>query len=318
MVHDALPSDAAMSTPNRSAHLAVLTANLIYGANYSIAKKVMPEFVEAFGFIFIRVLVTAAIFFVIGSMISHRKVERADLPRFFMCAVFGVALNQLLFFKGLDLTTPINASLMMTTNPIMVLLAASLLIREKITMRKIAGIITGISGALLLLVWGKQISFSSDGAAGDFMVLINSLSFGIFMIIVKPLMQKYDTLTVMKWVFLFGALLVTPFGWSEFKAVKWETFHTETWWALTYVVIGTTSVAYLLNTYALKTLSPSAVSIYIYLQPLFATFFAIALGKDTLQVTHFVAALLIFAGVYLVTAPNRKENPGRWWSEKKN
>lgn len=307
-----------MASPNRPAHLAVLTANLIYGANYSIAKKVMPEFIAAFGFIFIRVIVTAIIFFILGSLIKHRKVETQDLPRFFLCALFGVAVNQLLFFKGLDLTTPINAALMMTTNPIMVLLAAGILIHEKITLRKIAGIITGISGALLLLVWGKQISFSSSGAAGDFMVLINSLSFGIFMIIVKPLMQKYDTLTVMKWVFLFGALLVTPFGWSEFRAVQWDTFHTETWWALTYVVIGTTSVAYLLNTYALKTLSPSSVSIYIYLQPLFATLFAIALGKDTLQMTHFAAALLIFAGVYLVTAPNVKERAGRWWSEKKN
>lgn len=161
---------------------------------------------------------------------------------------------------------------MMTTNPIMVLLAASLLIREKITIRKITGIMIGIAGASLLLIWGKEIMTGGTTTVGDLLVLINSLSFGIFLIIVKPLMQKYDTITVMKWVFLFGTVLVTPFGWNEYRAIQWHTFSSETWWALAYVVIATTSIAYILNTYALKALSPSSVSIYIYLQPLFAAF----------------------------------------------
>ncbi|MBK6640711.1 MAG: DMT family transporter [Bacteroidia bacterium] len=302
----------------RQAHLAVLTANLIYGANYSIAKKVMPEFIDAFGFIFIRVTVTAAIFIVLGFFSKGKSIEKQDFLRLFFCAVFGVALNQLLFFKGLDLTSPINASLMMTTNPIMVLLAASLLIREKITIRKITGIMIGIAGASLLLIWGKEIMTGGTTTVGDLLVLINSLSFGIFLIIVKPLMQKYDTITVMKWVFLFGTVLVTPFGWNEYRAIQWHTFSSETWWALAYVVIATTSIAYILNTYALKALSPSSVSIYIYLQPLFAAFFAIALGKDHLQIIHFIAAILIFTGVYLVTSVNRKENNNGLLSLKKS
>jgi drug/metabolite transporter (DMT)-like permease len=132
------------------------------------------------------------------------------------------------------------------------------------------------------------------------------------------MMQKYPTLTVMKWVFLFGSFMVAPFGYSEFNSTQWPTFETETWMSVAYVVIATTSLAYLLNTYALKNLSPSSVSIYIYLQPLFATFFAILLGKDQLQAIHLFSALLIFTGVYLVSSGGLKEMSIRLWSTKKN
>ncbi len=284
------------------AHLSVLAANLIYGANYSIAKQVMPEFIKPFGFIVIRVVVSAFLFWLISIFIKDKKVDTADLPRLFFCGLFGVALNQLLFFKGLDLTSPINASLMMTTNPIMVLVAASLLVRDKITLRKIFGIITGILGASLLLLWGKEFSFHDASVTGDICVLINSLSFGIFLIIIKPLMQKYNTLTVMKWVFLFGSILVIPFGYEEYTQIAWNTFTVSIWMATIYVVIGVTTIAYLLNVFALKKLSPSSVSVYIYLQPLFATLFAIMLGKDQLNSIHFISAALIFMGVYLVTS----------------
>ncbi len=278
----------------------------------------MPEYIQPFGFIFIRVLFTALLFFIISIFVNEKKVEREDFPRLFFCALFGVAINQLLFFKGLDLTNPINASLMMTTNPIMVLVAAGILIREKITVRKVAGIIVGITGACLLLLWGKTFSWSHASVLGDSMVLINSLSFGIFLIIVKPLMQKYHTLTVMKWVFLFGSILVFPFGFSEFKLIQWSSFDTSIWLSVAYVVMATTSLAYMLNTYALKNLSPSSVSIYIYLQPLFATFFAIMLGQDQLRAIHVFSAILIFAGVYLVTSTSLKEIKGRFLSTKKN
>ena len=284
------------------AHLSVLTANLIYGANYSIAKQVMPEFIKPFGFILVRVVVTTILFWAIGFFIKDKKVDKADMPRLIYCAFFGVALNQLLFFKGLDLTTPINAALMMTTNPIMVLIVASFLIREKITILKIIGIITGITGAGLLLLWGKEFSIQSDSVAGDLCVLVNSLSFGVFLIIVKPLMSKYNTLTVMKWIFLFGSFMVIPFGYGELSQIQWSTFTMPIWIATAYVVIFVTSVAYILNVYALKNLSPSSVSAYIYLQPFFASMVAIFLGKDQLSAIHFISALLIFAGVYMVTS----------------
>ena len=207
---------------------------------------------------------------------------------------------------------------MMTTNPIMVLIVASIIIRERITIRKIAGIVVGITGACILLIPGKAIAFNSSTAWGDFLILVNSLSFGIFLILVKPLMNKYNTATVMKWVFLFGALFVSPFGWNEFNLIQWNTFNMNIWLAVIYVVVGTTSIAYLLNTYALKNLSPSSVSVYIYLQPLFATSFAILLQRDHLKFMHLVAAALIFTGVYLVTSVKAGQLAGRFISSKKD
>jgi drug/metabolite transporter (DMT)-like permease len=237
----------------------------------------------------------------LGSFVKNEKVSRKDHMRLFLCAVTGVALNQLLFFKGLDLTRPINAALMMTTNPIMVLVAASLIIGERITWMKVSGIVVGIVGACFLIVFGKTSALGAGNTLGDIMILINSLSFAIFLIIVKPLMTRYHTFTVMKWVFLYGLLLVTPFGLQEFMTARWSAMSAPQWWAVAYVVIAVTSLAYLFNTYALGRLSPSSVSIYIYLQPVFATLFAILFGEDNPEWLDLAAAALIFTGVYMVT-----------------
>lgn len=283
------------------AHLAVLSANLIYGANYSVAKEVMPAYIQPFGFIMLRVLFTALLFVITDLAIGGEKVELRDRWRFFLCAVFGVAINQLLFFKGLDITTPISAALMMTSNPIMVLIAAAIILKDRITPIRIIGIVLGITGACSLILSRASDSELAGHALGDVFILINSLSFAVFLIMVKPLMSKYSTVTVMKWVFMFGSMLVFPFGWSEFNIIPWHTFDGRIWVMVAFVVIGTTTLAYVFNTYALKKLSPSEVSVYIYLQPLFAVMFAIMFGKDTLQTSYLVAAALIFTGVFLAS-----------------
>jgi drug/metabolite transporter (DMT)-like permease len=283
------------------AHLAVLSANLIYGANYSVAKQVMPEYIQPFGFIFLRVVFTASVFFLASQIFFKEKIAATDHKRFILCALFGVAINQLLFFKGLDITTSINAALIMTTNPIMVLLAASWILKERITPIRFLGITLGLFGATGLILWANTSVISHLAWTGDIMILINSLSFGIFLILVKPLMTKYKTTTVMKWVFLYGSIMVLPFGWSEFNAIDWSRFNANLWLLTSFVVIGTTTLAYLFNAYALKNLSPTEVSVYIYLQPLFAVLFAIALGQDYLQPAHIWSAILILSGVFLAS-----------------
>lgn len=284
------------------AHLSVLVANLIYGANYTIAKGVMPDYIGPFGFIFLRVISASIIFWVIDIFFKSPRMETKDLGRLILCGLFGVATNQLLFFKGLSITAPINASLMMTTNPIMVMIVAAIILREKVSLRKVSGIIIGILGAVSLIIFGKQFNFQQGDVLGDLLILINSISFGIFLIIVKPLMQKYPPITVMKYVFVFGSLFVIPFGYDEFNRIEFKDFPTHIWLAVSYVVIITTVVVYLLNTFALKNLSPTSVSSYIYLQPVFATMFAILLGKDSLHLMHIISSVLIFTGVYLVTS----------------
>lgn len=292
---------------NLKAHLALLGANVIYGLNYSIAKDVMPAYILPFGFIFCRVLGAMGLFWLLQSF-TYEKVEKKDLLLIAVCGFFGVAANQLMFFYGLNITTPINAGIIMTSNPILVLIASAIILKNKITTFKIGGIFLGISGALLLLLFKTDFSFGSDTLLGDLFIFLNALSYGVYLVIVAPLMKKYSPLTVIKWVFTFGFIFVLPFGVHQFTEIDWASFTSSIWLKFAFVIIGTTFLAYLFNIYGLKKLSPSVVSTYIYLQPLLATVFAIWAGKDTLDWIKILAAILIFSGVYMVSKTKPLKN----------
>ena len=289
------------------AHLALLIVNILYGANYSIAKEVMPAFIHPFAFVLIRVAGATILFWLVSAIFIKEKIDKKDLPRIALLALCGVAINQLLFLKGLSLTTPINASIIMVSNPIVVLFIASILIKEKISFNKIIGICFGISGALLLLLFNKSFSFGSETIKGDIMILVNSMSWAFYLVLVKPLMKKYNTFTIIKWVFLIGFFYVLPFGFSEFKQINWTEIPSNIWWGIAFVVLGTTFFAYVLNTYELRALSPSVASIYIYLQPFLATLIAIFyFHNDILDLRKLTSAVLIIFGVYLVSMPFKK------------
>ena len=292
---------------NLLAHLAIFAANLIYGINYSIAKDVMPAYIMPFGFIFCRVLGALSLFLLIGSFMKE-KVAKKDFLRMAICGFFGVAANQLMFFYGLNQTHPINAGIIMTSNPILVLIASAIILKTRITWLKILGIALGISGALLILLFKKGFAFGSDTIVGDAFIFFNALSYGVYLVLVKPLMSKYKPITVIKWVFTFGFLFVLPFGLHDATQIQWNTFSGEIWSKFLFVIIGTTFLAYLFNIYGLKKLNPSAVSTYIYLQPVIAAFFAIWAGKDSFTWIKLIAVLLIFSGVYLVSRPISVKN----------
>lgn len=288
------------------AHIAVIIVNLIYGANFTIAKTIMPSHIKPLGFIILRVAVSLVLFFAIAPFFTKEKVEKKDFPLLALCGFFGVAINQMLFFKGLALTFPINGSIIMTTTPILVLIIAAVLIKEKITWQKSFGILLGASGALILLLKGKEVSFHSDTFLGDMFIFLNALSYGIFLVISKPLLKKYRPITVIKWCFFFGIFIVVPFGWSDLQEIQWSTFGFRIWATVAFVVIGVTFFAYFLNTVALETLSPPIVSSYIYLQPVLATLIALSAERDKISLTHIASTVLIFTGVYLVSiAPSR-------------
>lgn len=285
---------------NLRPHLFVLSANLIYGANYSIAKKAMPEFIQPLGFVLVRVLFACLLFWISAAFIKEKeKLRKQDYIRLALCGLFGVAINQLLFFAGLNLTVPINAALIMTTNPVLVLLIAHFLIREKISFSKTAGIILALSGASLLILSGGAASFSGQSALGDLMVLINSLSFAIFLVIVKPLMMRFHPLTVMKWTFLSGSIPVLFFGTGEMFTARWYEMDFNIWMSVIYVVLATTFLAYLFNIFALRELDASQVSVYIYLQPLFAAMFSVLFGEGLPQWIHLFTGMMIFTGIWL-------------------
>ena len=289
------------------AHLALLTANLIYALNYTFAKDVMPEYIMPSGFILLRVIGALILFGALFLFFVNEKIQKKDILRFAICGVFGVAINQLLFFEGLNLTTPINASIVMTINPILVIFLSFIILNETLTLRRITGILLGFIGAYILILKGGEFNFSSNTQLGNLFVFINATSYGLYLVIVKPLIERYNPVTVMFYVFSFGLLFVFPFGYNNLIAVEWRIIPINIYFEIIFVVVCTTFIAYLLNSAALSRLSPTTVSIYIYLQPIFATLFAIYWGVDNLDLQKITATIFIFLGVYLVSVRSLKD-----------
>jgi drug/metabolite transporter (DMT)-like permease len=291
------------------AHLAVLSANIIYGVNFSIAKEIMPHYIGPFGFILIRVFTAAFLFFMVQTFFIGEKMANSDLKKLALCALFGVAINQLLFFKGLSLTVPINAALVMCTNPIQVMIIAAIVLKEKISLTKITGIIMGLTGAASIILFGKKFSISDDTFAGDVMIFVNSLSYAYFIVMAKPLLKKYHPVTVMKYTFLFGSVMVLPFGFGEFMKISWQTMPVDLFPKIAFVVIGTTFIAYLFNSFGLRYLSTGMVSVYIYCQPVFATLMSMYNGQGNPGWLHLFAAVMIFTGVYIASHDREVKKP---------
>ncbi|MBN2638511.1 MAG: DMT family transporter [Bacteroidales bacterium] len=289
------------------AYMAVLAANIIFGLNFVIAKGIMPNWLEPRAVIFLRVVGAGTIFWLVSAIMGHEKVAPSDRWRLFVGGIFGVALNQIMFFEGLNLTTPINASIIMVAVPILVLVMSHFIIGDKITLKKLVGIILGFTGAALLILENGKISLGSETVLGNLFVLINATSYGIYLVLIKPLMSKYSAVTVMKWVFTYGFLFVFPASilkvlHSDFSAIPFSI-----WLSIGFVVVFTTVLAYFFNNYSLKKISPSANSSFIYLQPFIAAFFAVLVGADKVNMHEVFAAAFIFVGVYFVNKPKRKK-----------
>ena len=283
------------------AHISLFIAQVIYALNYSIAKGVMPLYVSPFGLVMMRIIGACMLFWLLSLFAKTEKVAKADLKKMALLAVFGVVVNQAFFIYGLSLTKPINSAIIMISNPIAVMLFTIFMFKEKITALKLTGLALGVVGALTLLLFKGSFSFGSETIAGDMMTLVNSLSWAVFVVMAKPYMQKYQTVTVMKWVFLFGLIYFLPIGLPGLLDIHWLELPSHIIFALLFIVIATTFFAYLLNMYALKALSSSVVSMYIYFQPFLATLFAVWLGKDEITPIKIISAVLIILGVYLAS-----------------
>ncbi len=282
--------------------LAALVATTIYGLNHTIAKDLMPTYIKPYGFILVRVLGAAILFWIIGIWGPKERIDTRDWKRILLCALFGMVINMLMFFKGLSLSTPINASIIVTISPIFVFLMSALFIKEKITLIKYFGISLGFSGALALILFSNEMRHDAPNITlGNILFVVNSISYGIYLIIVKPLASKYHPFTLMKWIFLIAVIINMPIAITEFIEVKWTSLPFEAIWKLSFVVIGTTFLTYLLNVFALKELKASTVGVFMYLQPPIAIVYAIIVGSDSLSFVKAIAAILIFVGVYLVS-----------------
>ncbi|WP_298949408.1 DMT family transporter [uncultured Polaribacter sp.] len=282
--------------------IAVSIGTLIYGINYTIAKAVMPTYVKPFGFILIRVLGATIIFWLIGLFIKSKKIASQDFKKIAIASIFGVALNMLVFFKGLSYTSPISASVMMVTSPIMVLIFSSIIIKKAIGKLRILGIFIGLIGAILLITLGSNTTVTNtNNNLGNFLVFVNASSYGLYLVLAKDLIKKYHPIVFVKWFYLFGLVFVIPFGYMEFTEITWQEIPSNIYWNIGFVVIFTTCITYVFNLYGLSKLKPTTVSVFIYVQPVIATVYALIVGSDSLNFTKISATLLIFLGVYLVT-----------------
>lgn len=291
------------------AHLAVIAANIIFGLNFVIAKGIMPNWLEPRAVILLRVVGAGLTFWIVSFFMGNEKIAKSDRWRLFVGGIFGVAVNQIMFFEGLNLTTPINASIIMVAVPILVLIMSHFMIGDRITWIKTIGIILGFSGAAFLILQNGKLSLNSDTVLGNLFVLINAASYGFYLVLIKPLMARYHPVTVMKWVFTYGFLFVFPASIQKIVHSDFTVIPFSIWLSIGFVIFFTTVLAYFFNNYSLKKISPSAASSYIYSQPFIAAVFAIIVGADKVNIDELVAAVLIFIGVYLVNKPKKKPAP---------
>lgn len=287
--------------------LAATAASAIYGANHTIAKGLMPDVIGPFGFILLRVSGASLLFWLFSLFFPSEKLERKDLLLFIICSIFGMVLNMNMFFKGLELSTPINSSVVITLSPVLLLILSAIFLKEKITWFKGIGIGLGLAGALALILFGVQSQPNAPNIPlGNVLFIINAASYSMYLILIKPLVGKYSSITLMKYLFLFAFLINIPIGFNQLSEVSWGDLGLTEISQMLFVVIGTTVLTYLFNIYALKQLSPSTIGAFIYLQPLLASVFAIALGADSLTPLRVGAAILIFIGVFLSTRKPKK------------
>jgi drug/metabolite transporter (DMT)-like permease len=282
------------------AHLSLLITTLIFGMHYSIAKRIMPDPFQPMQVLFLRMAGAVILFWLFQRLFVSEKVEKKDLLILALCGLTGFALNQAFFYEGLNLTTPVDASIIHVLNPVFVLVFASILIKEKVTWMKVAGISLGASGAIILVLYGKSFSTGTNSFAGNILVVLNMVFYALYLVLIKPMVAKYHTTTILKWVSFFGFIFIIPFSIKGMTELSFASVNTVSWLSIAYITVLNTFVAYLLINYALRQMSTTMVSFYSYLQPVIASFMSISLGDERITIPKIVAALLIFTGVFLV------------------
>lgn len=283
------------------AHFALLATNLFFAVNLICAKELFKgSFIKPFGLNLIRIVVTAILLWGLFLFKPEKTtIKKADWPRFVLCAITGIVINQLLFIKGLSYTYPIHASLLMLITPILITFIASWLLKESLHMYKIIGLVFGITGASVLILARKQDAHAVDVLLGDTLIIINAISYTFYFILVKPLMKIYPPIVIIRTVFTLGVFIALPFCWSETISTPWHLFHSLQWIELGLIVVGGTFLAYLFNAFGIQQLGASISGTYIYLQPVFTALMTVVFMGDRLQLYKLIAAFFIFSGLYL-------------------
>ena len=291
-------------------HAMMAGANTMWGLMAPVSKFVMAAgFVSPLLLTQFRVFGAAALFWIAGSF-KRETVALPDLLRMAVAACFAIIFNQGTYIFGVGLTSPSEASIITTTMPMWVMILGWVFLHEKLTGRKITGVACGAAGALLLILGSASGARNGDSPLlGDILVMTAQLSYACYLTFFKDFIRKYSLTTLMKWMFLFAALAMSPALLYTLPPVEWSSIPAVQWGGVGYVVVGGTFVAYLLGTKGQKILSPVVVGMYNYVQPIVASLAGIALGLDSFSLRKGVAIVLIFTGVYLVSNAVKKQTP---------
>ena len=293
--------------PTTQAHIAVVLTNIFFASNYSLVKYISPSMIGPYGLNLVRVAVSLALFWLLWTAGKSMRADKTISPgikkehfwRFVLCGLTGVAINQMLFIKGLTMTSTIHASLLMLCTPLLITLLAFWVLKENVTIAKITGLALGIGGAVLLISTKEESGTAS--LWGDLLIIMNAISYTLYFILVKPLMKVYPPLHVVRWVFTFGFIMILPFCWSQFNSIDWLAFEWTHIAALTFIVFCGTFLAYLFNVYGLLHLGAGITGSYIYTQPIFVAIVAMLFLNEGFTWGKALAGLLIFTGVFLVS-----------------
>jgi len=284
----------------QKAHISLIISGLLFGANYWIAKFALatfhPYFIVAY-----RIAIATAIFWIIDAFKKNKhKLSAKEIIILFIAGLLGVTINQAMFFAGLKYSTPVETSLLHTLSPILVAVLAVIVIKEKVSRTKMIGISLGFIGCLIIILTGKEISFGNTHFVGNMLIVANIIAYSIYLVIVKPFMSKYNSLFVLKYIFLFGLISFLPIGALYPKEIIYFTADMYAWLSLIYVVLGTTVITYFLTIYSMHKLQATTVGFYTYLQPFIAAGIGYVTGKESITLMSGIAALLLFVGIWLV------------------
>jgi drug/metabolite transporter (DMT)-like permease len=289
-----------------SPHLALIAVQLMFGT-WPIVGKVVLRAISSTGLVALRVGGAALALSLLQRQLGQlRRLPRRDLLWLVLASLLGVVWNQLLYVKGLSLTTAINGTLLSTTIPVCTLLISVVLGHDRLSLRRVVGISLAAAGVIYLVdPWRAE--FSGHTMVGNLLIVANSLSYGAYIALTKDLFKRYGALSVLTWIFLIASLIVIPIGFFELRHVQPQTISAVVWAALLYTILVPTVAAYYLNAWALARVAPSTVAAYIYLQPLIVFGLAPLVLGERWSLRTLVACLLIFAGVAVVTRRGRSK-----------
>lgn len=285
---------------NLKGHLFALTANVMWGLMAPIGKSALQEFSPVTVTTF-RMVGAAIAFWALSMFYKQEHVNHRDMLKIFFASLFALVFNQGMYIFGLSLTSPIDASIVTTTLPIVTMIVAAIYLKEPITNKKVLGIFVGAMGALILILSSQAASSGNGSIIGDLLCLIAQISFSIYLTVFKGLTQQYSVITINKWMFVYASLCYIPFSYHDISAIEWAAIPTIAIVEVLYVVLAGSFLAYLCIMTAQKMLRPTVVSMYNYMQPIVASIAAVIMGMGSFGWQKGIAIALVFLGVYIVT-----------------